>query len=598
MSETTSSEITRRELLKTVGGTVVAGAAGLGISSAVAQQPPPRTETIELIIAKTKPVGDPSCRAVEFQPGATRVEDGMRIEQDVAVKMRDGKTMYVDIYRPDGANNVPAIIAYGGGKAPRTNQFRRGVPLPHPGSEGTLPGTEWGLVEISKYAKFEGPDPAYWCKHGYAVVNTDYRGSNRSEGIGQLYGRQGGRDCYDLTEFLAAQPWSNGKVGMSGNSQVATWQWMAAAERPPHMAAIAPWEGWSDLYRQIVMPGGIPEVGIRSGAVRNWCGGEGVEDVIAMMRKYPLMNEYWEGKIARLENINIPIYVTANFKHWHCLGSLDGFRKVPVRDKWLRVIENFEWPDYYALPQMEDLRRFFDRYLKGIQNDWEMTPRVRLSVLDPGGLDQLNRPEKEWPLARTQYEKLYLDASAGALSSQPVQRESQTQYASGTGQANFIVRFDRETELTGYLKLRLWMEAEGADDLDLFVYVQKLDRKGEWLPSKVLNHPHPGAQGWLRVSHRELDPARSTPSEPYVAHRRQQMLRPKEVVPVEIGIVPTSMLWHPGQQLRVVVAGHFMNTRGPDWWERWRYESLTGGAAIIHTGGKYDSHLLVPRIPI
>src|SRR3990167_3533545 len=132
MRETTSSEITRRELLKTVAGAAVAGAAGLGISSAVAQQPPPRNETIELIIAKTKPVDDPSCRAVEFKPGATRVEDGMRIEQDVAVKMRDGKTMYVDIYRPDGANNVPAIIAYGGGKAPRTNQFRRGVPLPHP----------------------------------------------------------------------------------------------------------------------------------------------------------------------------------------------------------------------------------------------------------------------------------------------------------------------------------------------------------------------------------------------------------------------------------------------------------------------------------
>jgi len=88
-----------------------------------------------------------------------------------------------------------------------------------------------------------------------------------------------------------------------------------------------------------------------------------------------------------------------------------------------------------------------------------LTPRVRLVVLNPGGLDQLNRPEKEWPLARTQYEKLYLDASSGTLSTQPVARESQARYKSeappmthpwtppGTGFVNFTLRFDRDTEL-------------------------------------------------------------------------------------------------------------------------------------------------------
>jgi predicted acyl esterase len=219
-------------------------------------------------------------------------------------------------------------------------------------------------------------------------------------------------------------------------------------------------------------------------------------------------------------------------------------------------------------------------------------------MFDPGGLNQINRPENEWPLARTKYEKLYLDASSGSLSPQPVSRESQTQYSAGSGQANFVIRFDQETELTGYMKLRLWVEAKDADDLDLFIYVQKFDRRGEFLPNLILRCPHPGAQGWLRVSHRELDPQRSTPSEPYLTHRRLQLLRPKEIVPVEIGIWPTSMLWHLGQQLRVIVSGHYIETRGPDWWESFRYESLDRGTCIIHTGGRYDSHLLVPSIPV
>jgi predicted acyl esterase len=513
----------------------------------------------------------------------------MRIERDIAVKMRDGVNIYIDIYRPDGATNVPAIVAYASGKKPE-DRVRRGVP--HHG------GSDWGLYDASDYAMGEGPDPAYWCKYGYAMVNTDYRGAGHSGGVGQLFGTQGGRDVHDLVEWLATQDWSNGKIGMAGNSQLATWQWVGAAEEPPHLAAIAPWEGWTDLYRQIVCPGGIPEIGVRSGAIKNWCGGDGVEDDIAMVHKYPFMNSYWEDKIARLDKIKVPAYITANFKHWHLLGALNAFRQIPGRNKWLRFINNQEWPDFYTIPHMDDLRSFFDRYLKGIDNEWETTPRVRLCVLDPGGLDQINRPEKEWPLARTRYEKLYLDASSETLSRQPVQKESQARYDSQTGQANFLVKFDRDTELTGYFKLRLWVEADDANDMDLFIYVQKLDHKGTFLPSYILGHMHPGAQGWLRVSHRELDPKRSTPEEPYLTHMHQQLIRPKEIVPVEIPIWPMGMLWHAGQQLRVIVSGHYIDTRGPEWWEKFHYEAQNHGDHIIHTGGKYDSNLLIPHIPV
>lgn len=607
MSESESSKTSRRDLLKTVAGAAAVGAAALRIplSAAAAQEQlhytPPGTDKVmpaewmdppfDVIWRKSNSPDDPSSGYPGFAPGS-RVEDGMRIERDVAVKMRDGVTIYTDVYRPDGAENVPAIIAwspYGKqpGKGPREP---RGVGL-------TPEGDKWGLVQISRYTKAEGPDPVWWTKRGYAVINPDARGAYKSEGNCRVADSGEGKDFHDLVEWVGTQSWCNGKVGASGNSWLAQAQWYMAAERPAHLAAIAPWEGWSDFFNEMLAPGGIPEVGFNGRLIAGRTGMGYTEDCMAMLQKYPLMNAYWEDKVARLERINVPASITVNFKHFHALGSLNGFRRIASKDKWLRIVPTFEWPDFNELAHLQDLQRFFDHYLRGIDNSWPQTPRVRMAVLDPGGLDSVNLAENEWPLARTKYEKLYLDASSKALSAEPVSQESQTQHDQASGTTNFVYRFDRETQLTGYLKLRLWVEAADADDLDLFIYVQKLDHKGEFLPSYVMGHVHPGAQGWLRVSHRELDTARSTPSEPVLERRRTQMLRPKEIVPVEIAIWPTSMLWHPNQQLRVVVSGHLIDTRGPDWWEGFTYDSLTRGTCIIHTGGKYDSHLLVPRIP-
>jgi predicted acyl esterase len=221
----------------------------------------------------------------------------------------------------------------------------------------------------------------------------------------------------------------------------------------------------------------------------------------------------------------------------------------------------------------------------------------RISVLDPGGTDQVNRPGKEFPLARTQYQKLYVDAGKGTLSINPETKESKSLYKAddGQGKATFTYKFDEDTELTGYMKLRLWVEADGADDMDLFVYVTKLDKQGHPLPAFVMGNPWEGAPGWLRVSHREQDEKQSTPSEPYLTHRREQLLKPKEIVPVDIGIWAVSMLWHAGQQLCVTVQGHAFSGRigGPTL----HYETRNKGNHIIHTGGKYDSHLLIPKIP-
>ena len=208
---------------------------------------------------------------------------------------------------------------------------------------------------------------------------------------------------------------------------------------------------------------------------------------------------------------------------------------------------------------------------------------------------QTNRPEKEFPLRRTKYQKLYVDAGRNALSFEPVAGESKTSYDAETGFTTFDVKFDQDTEITGYMKLRLWVEAQGHDDMDLFIAIQKLDENGDEIPMHVLEEPHPGAWGKMRVSRRELDEKLSTKFQPVQAHQKEEKLSPGEIVPVDIEIVPHSRFWHKGQQLRVLVSGHYI--RDENWFEPLTWDADNKGKHVIHSGGKYDSYLQIPVIP-
>ena len=550
-------------------------------------------EEIEVLYKSSLPLLAPKAMGVDgagyFPPlnPRTYVEDGIRVDQDVPVKLRDGVTVYVDIYRPDGpagVSDLPAILAWGWfgkrpGDSPKKDWQIHGVP----------PDT------VSKMTKFEGPDPAYWCRHGYAVINADSRGAGNSEGNLQAWGVQDGKDGADVIEWAAEQVWCNGKVTMFGNSALCMTQWFVAAEQPPHLTCIAAWEGTSDLYREFVSENGIPELGFNMFVFAIARSLNYIEDYVAMLEEYPLMNGYWESKIPRFENIKIPAYVTASWNHLHLRGSINGFRKIRSPKKWLRVHRDFEWPDDYSWWNLEDLKRFLDRYLKGIRNGWEMTPRVRIEVMDAYDCDfQVNRPEKEFPLARTQYAKLYLDASKGALSFEPVATVSKASYDANEELTTFDITFEEDTEITGFLKAHLWVEADGHDEMDLFLTMQKLDEKGEFLPTNILGEPHPGAWGRLRVSHRALDPDLSTDYHPVQSHRVEEKLKPGEIVPVEIEIYPTSRIWHKGQQLRLQIAGRYFRE---GWFEPFAWKTDNKGNHVVHTGGKYDSYLQIPVVP-
>jgi predicted acyl esterase len=515
----------------------------------------------------------------------TYVQDHMQVEQDVAIPLRDGTVVYADVIRPvNQLTNLPIIIA-GAHFGKRTNEGK----------------SDWNLFGVppqttSELCKVEGPDPSFWTGRGYAVVNVDPRGAGCSEGNLVVWGEQQGRDGADIVEWLGSQSWSNGRVGFFGNSGLAMWQWFVATEQPEHLACIAPWEGSTDFYREIYFEGGIPEVGFSIWTNMGLNGPNYIEDQVAMAQTYPLMNAYWESKRCKLEKVVVPCYTTIGFTNLHCRGTMNAWRKIRSPKKWIRMHRELEWPDTYNPANLDDLDRFFERYLKGVHNGWELTPRVRLQVMDAYDCDyQTNRPENEFPLKRTQYTKLYLDAASSILNKEPVAAESQVSYDSTTGEADFDITFDEDTELSGYMKLHAFVEADGSNDMDLFLTAMKLDADGNEINTWIVNEPHPGEWGQCRVSHRELDEELSTDFDPVMAHKREQLLSKGEIVEINVEFVPWSRIWHKGEKLRLRIAGRYI--RDENWTFPNAWNLRNEGNHIIHTGGQYESFLQIPVIP-
>jgi predicted acyl esterase len=560
--------------------------------------------------------GDAHGLLCKFEPGTRTLSAGFQIgsqfrslptdivfDKDIAVTLRDGVTIYVDVLRPPGAEKVPVIVAWS----------------PYGKSQGTAPmvtslfamlGMDNGA--LSGLEKFEGPDPAYWCARGYAICNPDPRGIAQSEGDSAMFGCQEGKDCHDLIEWLAVQDWCNGKVAMSGTSYLTISQWFTAAEKPPHLAAINPWEGLSDVYRDLVMRGGMPDIGFAERLQKNsYAGQNRREDILAEAQRYPLMNDLWEDKIAQFDKVTVPAYVVASYSNTlHTAGTFRAWRRIASEEKWLRIHNTQEWPDYYDEANVEELRRFFDHYLKGENNGWEQTPRVRYSVLDLEGGDRVDRVANEFPPAGVTYRKYYLDGRSRTLNDQPPSEEAKVDYdaESNPALASFAIRFGKETTMVGYPKALLWVESEGAEDIDLFILVQKLDRNGTPLQQfNVPNHGalmqdqtergasvlrYKGSNGRLRVSARHLDETLTTDAVPAHSFDRVEKLSTGEIVDVEIDLFPIGLVFYPGEQVRLVISAQ--NALGAIMPATRDYIPQNSGKHVVHTGGDHASYLQLP----
>ncbi len=143
---------------------------------------------------------------------------GVKVERDVWMTMRDGTQIACNIYRPDAPGTFPAIHA--------ADSYQKD--LDH------LP-----LLPI--FHMRETNDIEYFVSRGYVFVHSDSRGTGHSPtGQWDLFGQEMQNDLYDMIEWIAVQPWCDGKVGMLGESLLAWSQWFTAVQQPPHLTCILP----------------------------------------------------------------------------------------------------------------------------------------------------------------------------------------------------------------------------------------------------------------------------------------------------------------------------------------------------------------------
>jgi predicted acyl esterase len=554
---------------------------------------------------------DPTGAGYPSSPNPRTVVDERRrmmIDYDSPVTMRDGVEIYVNVYRPLAEATYPSILVW-------TAYGKDSHYVGHAGGQD--------IVGLSEHTQFEAPDPVWWTRRGYAVVVADPRGAFNSEGERTFLTEQEARDMYDVIEWIARQPWSDGKIGMAGVSYLAWSQWWAASLNPPHLVAINPWEGTPLLYHNVAVHDGIPTDFFPVLVRYRWQYSRSgrVEDLVAMLEEHPFFDEYWESKVPRFERITVPTFAVASWSDHglHTWGTLEAWAKAHSREKYLLIHGRKKWKTFYDLAWMQ--RQFFDRYLRGAENDVRYWPRVMYEVRDRNYIGNFYEAD-DWPVPGTRYVQLYL-GDDGSLRRDPLGGEHEISYDPLGGGISFLHRFDADTKVVGHMKLRLWVSVrgEGADDADLFVAVDKLDRSGEVVEFPWNNYfdNGPVTRGWLRVSCSELDEGESTPYRPVHPCRGARKLAPGEIRPVDVALWPSGTLFREGEGLRLTIAGHDINVPDPDvetavmrdiidptTWSLRILESppfykhsrtVNRGAHVAHVGGRFDSHLLVPIIP-
>ena len=389
----------------------------------------------------------------------------MRIDKDVDVPMSDGLVLKANVYRPAAPGKYPVIMALSayGKDNPASGYF----PQAFKEELSYYPGL-CSNGSSCRYLRHEAPDPERWVPKGYIIMLVDARGAGKSPGYLNPWSQQEARDYYDSIEWAGVQPWSNGKVGLLGISYYAMTQWMVAALRPPHLAAILPWEGSEDFYREWMFHGGIftgimldkivwgpaivrtqhgnpagytdPATGERgSGPITlspELLEGNRI-DLPGEAAKHFLDDEWMLARQADVSRITVPLLSAGNWGGLaqHLRGNTEGFMRASSKEKWLIMHTGAHFEKYYMPESLALQMRFFDHYLKGIDNGWEKEPRIQLAIRRPGG--ETLRKENEWPIARTQWTKFYLNAQNNSLGTQNPAAENTASYKAMTDGVTF-----------------------------------------------------------------------------------------------------------------------------------------------------------------
>jgi predicted acyl esterase len=225
--------------------------------------------------------------------------------------------------------------------------------------------------------------------------------------------------------------------------------------------------------------------------------------------------------------------------------------------------------------------------------DWDP---VRVEIRESYGTSY-HRGELEYPMARTEFTPLFLNSDTGLLSREKPDTESATTYDARSGGATFDFTFDERTEVVGPAALRVWISPQGSDDADIFVGLKKFDAHGNEVHFEYLGFFNFGivAMGWLRMSHRALDPLRSRPEKPFPAHTREDFVYNDSPMYMEIPILDSGTVFNEGERIKLVIQGHDI-IQGAGMFPL-HTENRNKGKHGIHTGATFESSLLLPIVP-
>lgn len=540
---------------------------------------------IDLVLTPTAPLE--SGRYPGMMPSVVEYDDFVK-HTDVAVPLRDGTIIYVDLFRPKGAGKSPALIGW----SPYGKHGLKSLAI--------MPGADVDPEWVSPYVIWEGADPAYWCPRGYTIVSPDPRGAWSSEGTLTLWSRSEAQDGYDVVEWLAKQDWSNGKVGMLGVSYLASSQWMIAATRPPSLAAICPWEGLSDVYREIFFHGGIPEK-----RFMDWWQPKSrfsltpAEDVHAMVKLHPMFDDYWATKEIDLENIEVPALVVASWSDhgMHTRGTIAGFERIGSKQKWLEIHGQKKWRNFYHPQSIARQSAFFDHFLKGEETGLSDWPKVRYELRE-NNAKSVAYVADSWPLPDLEPTRFYLDCAAGNLSNRAP--ETGTEVALDTDR-NVVLSFDFKVEedfqIIGGGGLHLWIAAESHDEADIFVGIAKVDASGEEVGFRFYStfDNGPLGLGWLRASHRKAAEG-SSEVNPLHSHDERWPLTPGALVEIDVEVWPIGAIFRRGETLRLKISGidlHDFSTGAPEV----GHAADNRGVIRVSSGANRLSYLTLPIRP-
>ena len=536
------------------------------------------------------------------------------IDEVVTVAARDGTEIGVRVYRP-ASGTSPALF----GASPY--RFDNNI---LPASPQFL-WRETGPIE-------------FYVAQGYAFVQMDVRGSGRSGGDFVFLGRKDQEDLYDVIEWIGAQDWCTGKVGGIGQSYFCMLQWFMAAQAPPSLACIGPHDGLADAYRAGCYHGGIPcdffpGYWWYQNRFINRFPAEGPSreqgtDLSAMVAAHPTYDEFWRERNALelLDHVTVPVYSSGVWsKHQlHTRGNIDAFTKVKGEKKLRLSAAPNAWAAAAEFSSIDFHQRvllpFYDHYLKGKETDYVKRPNVEYAVRGAGAM----RQSETWPPKGVRYTAWHLTAEQsesvtslndGGLTLAPPQGQEATTYnypvpgwvagVVGFGPngppafdpARRVLTFtttplEHDLEIAGPIKLVLYASST-ARDTDFFIKLCDQFPQSAEDRARLANPAFEVVtRGWLRASHRALDPARSTEMVPYHTHRDPQPLTPGEVYRFEISLEPQAYRFKAGHRIRLEIVNGDSPATEALWSHHYRPDKI--GADTIHHDARHLSQLILP----